>query len=84
MRSRIADSEMDDFLAIVEDHGLVAGDFEVEFREQPLPPGLGPHPIHGAVEVRHTPTGVVRVYQIGPLSSWGSDFQSDIEHHVLG
>ena len=79
----ITSHELEDLRYMLKTHGLAEADFELVDREVPWPACPEPHFVQGTVEVKHRPTGVVRVYDNGPGSSWVADFQTDVEHHVF-
>ncbi len=74
----IDDSERNDFVAVLNDRGLAANDFELSVMEHPLPAG-GIAPVRGEVTVRNHRTGVTRRYACGHGTAWVVEFQRDVD-----
>ncbi len=79
----ITDSEMEDFDAAIVAAGFEVDDFSVVDMEHE-PTAKEQHPITGMVTVHRISTDHAITYRAGHLSTWVSEFESDLHEGKFG
>jgi len=79
----VTDSEMNDFDVAILRAGFSVADFSVVDMEHE-PTSKGPHPITGMVTVHRISTDEFITYRAGHLSTWVSEFESDLHEGKFG
>ena len=76
----IDESELDDFRAVLREHGYTENDFELSEQKDPLP-SQGVAPVTGTVTVRSKKSGIEHTYESGHNTAWVVAFEEDLKAH---
>ncbi len=80
--SLIHDSERRDFERVIEEAGLILGNFVVN-EELDEFPSRGVAPDTGTVIVTYMPTKTRRAYHTGHTATWSAQFERDLKSNVF-
>jgi hypothetical protein len=75
--NKFTESEIEDFVSVIREHGFTKSDFDLKNEDDPLTPGFI-QPLRGTITVTRKSNGKNRQYRTGHGSSWHIELERDL------